>query len=368
MKTFILVIAILSFCKANSQNNELIEHINTSQILAHQINNNEELGKVIDFYKYYLSHKGVDTLEKGTETIITFTKSILFPNWLPNYGYKLNMLNAKSLPNNKYEIKLCLTISFIDEEEKSKDQYFYIYNAMVVEDDGIFYADYNLRNEEFQELKLGNISYLYNSNNTLNTDTSEVTAYCHYLEEMFDVKFSYPLTYVVTNYYDAYKIFGFDYSLESSGRNIDGGILVSVNKTFIDKHELCHAVLSEIEFPYFLSEGIATYFGGTNNYSLEDYFNKFKKDVWTKLDTKTKQKYVKRFIDNDNSIMLDGNYNTFFYLASAKLVEKVIEEKGINNITKYTKNIPKSVSPRKYIEEYLNLNLNSGYFISLFNL
>jgi len=99
---------------------------------------------------------------------------------------------------------------------------------------------------------------------------------------------------------------------------VDAGIILSGAGNFNYKHEICHIVFGRIE-NLFLSEGLASYFGGTGNQEYAVALKSFSKEVYP-LD---KEKI-------DEILKFTGFLN--YYMLAAIVVEIVYKSQGIDGL------------------------------------
>lgn len=154
----------------------------------------------------------------------------------------------------------------------------------------------------------------------------------------YDKKIDY---YVASTSATINKLVGFDFGfLGGIGDGftlINAKMILSGNKNFQYKHELTHLVLGEIP-NQLLSEGLATYFGGTGNLDFNAAVKKFSRENYPLTDEKI-----------TNIFDYPGFFE--FYVFSALLCEQVYKVKGIAGLQSLLKDTTHEVG-----EDFHNAN------------
>ena len=209
---------------------------------------------------------------------------------------------------------------------------------VVVEKNNNSFALKNDLSEEarfWYRFEAGNINYYVEP--TVKIDTAvcyEANNYVNYISNLwygkdYINKIEY---YVAPTSAAVNKLVGFEFGfLGGIGEGytlINAKAILSGNKNFNYKHELTHLILPEIP-NQLLSEGLATYFGGTGDLDFETAVKKFS---------------VKNYPLNDEKIKDILDYPVFFefYVFSALACEQVYKSKGIDGLRELSKNIIKT--------------------------
>ena len=368
MKYTLFFIASLFFSNTFAQ----IEKIYLSQILEHQIEQSPKYNQVVNFAMNYIEERGkATTIEVGDSNIINFVKSNLFPSWLKDADFIFTLLSIQEFEKNNFNLKIALKTRYYDEEDKIRDFDYYIYNLRIIDNLEYINIDYNLRTENFDDF-IYKKQYKYFVKPILNIDKiqlKKVSQYCDSISTIFYNKnYSDQLLYIPTNLQDAFKIFGFDYCLMATGRyfpNFD--MIISVNETFFDKHELVHAILKNEDFAYFISEGIATYFGGSNNKTLDNFKSDFRNKVWSNMNETEKNNMVEKFLYSKDDIMTSQYYTSFLYICSAFIIREVINTNGIEALTKIARMSEKEEKPNDFLKLWTTTKDGRQFILNLFN-
>lgn len=178
----------------------------------------------------------------------------------------------------------------------------------------------------YKKFSIGNINYFVHPLITIDTIACmNANQFCDSLSLVWHGhKLKEPINYYVTSGSESLgRLLGFDFAyfgMTYGYTLIDAKYLFSGTKDFNYKHELAHLITGNIKNKL-LSEGIATYYGGSYNESYSSL---------------TKEFYKENYPLNDEKIyaILKHINNKKFYIFGALIVSEILELNGISELKK----------------------------------
>jgi len=182
-----------------------------------------------------------------------------------NYSH-YHILSVDSIDNG-YQFKV-ITRQQIDEYKS--DEILAIANVQVK--NGLINISYKNHLKEYSPIKKGPITYFEKDKESFNSvEADNAVAFCDSLKEVLKLKELHPLNYILSKKGKAPEIFGFDYFWSPFGCFTPNDLLLSNGIGENYRHELVHYVLQDYKFNKLTSEGLAVWFGGSNNKSFKSY-------------------------------------------------------------------------------------------------
>ena len=186
--------------------------------------------------------------------------------------------------------------------------------------------------------KIGNINYYVHPLHPFDKEKAEkMEAFNQYLAKEFNVEpieFDY---FVANNARDIVEIWGYEYMNRMFIPNQTGGvasvrnkIIYSGNNSEYYPHELVHLYTYNLvpkSNHFWIGEGIATYFGGSSGYTLDEHLEKLR------LFLNENPEFDLSDIDALNTTIPNGEYKTDFrYVIGGFLMKQVYEKYGIEGL------------------------------------
>lgn len=276
----------------------------------------------------------------------------MFDDTNPKKTYEYHLLSITGNSSN-VDIKLILRNNFSEYGDEYKDMLIVlaVYNVRMIHINNKWLLDCRLRTADMHSKKIGNITFFANSQNEIKTiEKWKLLAFQKHLLSIFHIekKDLNNLNYFVGNRLNGFAPLGFDYSLETTGMYLrDATILLNVTENVLDKHELTHYFLQKFKLRNkFINEGIAVYYGGSNDYQPNE-FRRNEKKSFKALDTDVQIKIISAFLEGK---ILPEHLTTFYFLSHEIIclfVEKYGETMLYDLVSKYV-----DLTPKQLIEKY----------------
>ncbi len=182
-----------------------------------------------------------------------------------NYSH-YHLLSVDSIDNG-YQFKV-ITRQQIDEYKS--DEILAIANVRVK--NGLIDISYKNYLKEYSPIKKGTITYFTKDKESFNpAEAGKALAFCDSLKNVLVIKELHPLNYILSKKGKAPEIFGFDYFWSPFASFTPNDLLLSNGIGENYRHELVHYVLQDCKLSDLTSEGLAVWFGGSNNKSFKSY-------------------------------------------------------------------------------------------------
>ncbi len=229
-----------------------------------------------------------------------------------------------------------------------------IIDVIVSNQDGKFYLKNSLNylTLNYKKSKIGNIEYIIHP--LLTADEKSCKKANEFCDSLYKIwtghKLQENIKYFVTPSAESLsKLLGFDFAYFGytfGYTSINAKYIFSGTGNFNYRHELAHLVIGDVKNKL-LSEGLATYYGGSNDI----VFNELVKD-FIKENYPLKEDHLKTILQNSNS--------KSFYVLGAILVNQVIKKSGLDTLKKLAEmnvNDEKMISEICKVLEIKNENL-----------
>lgn len=295
----------------------------------------------------------------------------LIPSFYLPEHLEFHFLSMDKISDTNFLIQVLNKIDFSSWGEEYKNSFCinYIYNANVIKHKGKWVLDVSLQDQDYVKKKFSYGIYFHDNNFSLSSNFKKrkVKKFVNPILKEYSLKEpTSELKYVISNRTDAFKIFGFVYSISATGMYFNKmNLLLSVKSDDIDKHELTHFLFRNFKLKKFLSEGIAVYEGGSNSMRFNEFLFETLNNEFMSLAQHEQQDWILQFLDNR---LNGGPYMTFFYACSGLLIDKYIKEFGKENLSKIFRENPE-ITPDDFITKYLNENKknNEIYLLNCIN-
>lgn len=279
----------------------------------------------------------------------------LFPIIYPNDQIEYHFLNISKINDTFYKIRFMNKIDFTNWGNEYNNYFYanYIYDGCIRNIDGMWKLDVSLQMDSYEKVNSPFGRYIYDKSIYCKKDIKRrnYEIFSKSLSEKYKIQLpEKKLNYFISDRNDAYKIFGFTYSISTTGMFINEiGVLVSTELDYLDKHELTHFILSKYDTGKFISEGIAVYEGGSNGIECNEFILKTLKSGYYNLPEEQKTVWLSNFKNNK---LEGGPYMTYYYACSALLIQeylKIYDSESLGILIKKSGEI----SPQEFISEYL---------------
>lgn len=277
---------------------------------------------------------------------------LLFDNINPKNTYEYHLLSITGNTSN-VDIKLMLRNNLSEYGSEYKDMLIVIaiYNIRMIKINGKWLLDARLQTDDMCSKKIENITFFANSLEEIKTiKKRKFLAFQKHLLSIFHIKKKElnSLSYFTGNRLNGFAPLGFDYSLQTTGMFLrDADVLLNVTENVLDKHELTHYFLQKFKLRNkFINEGIAVYYGGSNNYQPEE-FRYNEKNFFKTLDTGDQLEIISAFLDGE----ILPQYSTEFYFLSHEIICLFVEKYSENSLYDLVSKFA-GLTPKQLIEKY----------------
>jgi len=232
---------------------------------------------------------------------------------------------------------------------------YYTYEAKTIKTKGEYFID--LSPIVSTNISQKSITYSYLDNVPNKKNCNQAKKFLKSLTKNYGFIQNKPLTYYVSNRKNAYKFFGFNYLLLSTGVfSKSTGTIINTTNRENDLHELTHYYFQDFALGKFLSEGIAVYYGGSNGVSLElclvNEANSF-----ARLDESEKTNWKEDFL---SGVYKGGPYQPFFYALSGKLISDYLDKHTELELLQLFRS-QAEITPREFITNELSFENEFTY-------
>lgn len=298
---------------------------------------NEDKQKALDLWIDFLyetndtirrSNWVASDIEKYGDDYCLFQNSYFIYDRIDQLSYFVPFILSIEKIDSEYTIRTMFMQKELKLSEIGKDnqQITSIVKVKVIEQNGRLYLKNVIDDEvkKWNTYKTKNINYIVNNDITIDTTKcKEAQRFLDSLSRMWDKPLTQSVDYYVSNSSESInRIVGFDFSFFGgfgngmAGRN--GRYLFVGNEDFTYYHELVHLVFNGAN-NRLLSEGIATYFGGTNGKTFAEVKSEFRKKYY-QLD-KAKIAEICGYPGQSS-----------YYVLGSIICELIVKEKGIKGI------------------------------------
>ncbi|MBL4710412.1 MAG: hypothetical protein JKY48_18435 [Flavobacteriales bacterium] len=246
-------------------------------------NYTDEKLRIADFLENYFNLMYDSTLEVRNSNwdskILSYRQDFFLKGSFEKEFFHHNppkILGIRKLKSNSYEVKL----------EIEQDGFtFKIMNLLVAFDglDRPYFIDQLGENlVEFEQGETGNLHFLYSKKTTKNDSLEQKMAdFNQKTANLFLIPPKHPSIIVLKDLKDYSEVLGYDYMTFLTYDGQTGGIampneniLFSANNSPYYPHELVHLYTADHDAHQWFDEGLATYLGGSVEYSLEYHLEK----------------------------------------------------------------------------------------------
>ena len=293
MKSYLLLIILISSCIPNSQNDVSTEtskyRLKIQNTVEYNIENKSDINSIIDVLDGFFETKDSSYVNNPywLENDNSFYKYPFYEfSTLENYGsskLRPNLLSITEINNNHF---ICKLGWFYDYKNTQSLQF--IYNVSVIKKNERFLLKNILSHniKDWKKLKIGNITYWIPEHVKINRFKAEKY---NNINEKISTFFGAKLISFSYIYCDSneqlMRLIGYDFDqsmyLQDQNGSVtytDDNLIFSGNNSEINTHELVHLYVAEkfTQANPFINEGIATFLGGSKGLSYEDHLFKLK--------------------------------------------------------------------------------------------
>lgn len=341
-KTFIILVFIFNLLNIITSNcNEQFVHSSLLQTL------NPEKKEVLDFWYKYLYEKNdsirinywsKEDLKKFNRNPALFETSFFYPNREEVLAYFIPYVLSIEKNQNVFTITtMFLNNPFNLSKENIQNQNpASILKIKVIKIGNNYYLSNNLNEitSNWNKLQINNFVFIIEPNITI--DTLNCKKSIMFYNEISKIWNNGIIVNDTINYYvsstseSVNKLLGFDFAFYGAIGNgmaiTKSNVLFSGYSDFFYKHEIAHFIFKEIENKL-ISEGLATFYGGSNGIHFENLLLDFKNRNYPIDETK-----LLKILEFENS--------KDFYILSALIIKLLLQSKDI-----------------KEIKDFINLNI-----------
>ena len=372
-KIIFIIVAIIQFifisCSSkiisqskNKEFNELQFYVSESVINANDKNEKEIIG---------LWHNYLNSGEyKNKESIYWSFDEMKVPDYflwalgieqLKSRTPKVqcNVIGVFPVENNYYALK-CSFAHIDNNKEIQLDDIITVY-AKKFNDKFLLVNSTQYHKNVWKKQKVGEITYYIHPEHIFNLiDAKKMSKFNQNIAEKFGIK---PLKfdYFVSNYArEIVQVWGYDYMpkmyipTQSGGvADIDNSVIYAGNNSEYYPHELVHMYTNAkfpIDYHFWVSEGIATFFGGSGGMSLDWHLKQLKLFLNSHPNFRLNSlKELSKYIPN-------GKHNTDFrYVIGGLIAKKIYEKEGISGFFDALKKVKTDDEYFKLIKDKLGI-------------
>ena len=258
---------------------------------------------------------------------------LFFLTNLPKNYSHYHILSVDSVDNG-YRFKI---ITRQQIEEYKSDEILAIANVQVI--NGLIDISYKNNLKEFNTIKMDQITYFTKDKQSFNsTEACKAVNFCDSIKKVLGLKKLHPLNYVLSKKGKAPEVFGFDYFWSPFGLFMYNDLLLSNGIGENYRHELAHYILQDYKLNKQASEGLAVWFGGSQNASFKSYISK-----WFIENGIPSKEQIQDVFENTKP----GKNRKYLYVLSSISIDIIYDKQGTKGIVQLLNNSDK----------YYNMNL-----------